>query len=124
MKLLKTVGTRTALAALLLGCPNLQPAGAAAIRVPGDYPTIQAAVDAAASGDEIRIAAGTFTEQVSIRSKNLNLVGEPGAVLKAFPGMSAFTLPEVRNRRGNRFNLARPQGVQSSASLRIAKRER
>src|SRR5215475_2057941 len=94
MKLLKTVGTRTALAALLLGCPNLQPAGAAAIRVPADYPTIQAAVDAAASGDEIRIAAGTYTEQVMITSKNLSLVGESGAVLQAFPTMTRVPLPQ------------------------------
>ncbi|MCK4510157.1 hypothetical protein KAW64_00370, partial [bacterium] len=42
----------------------------------GDYTTIQAAVNAAAaSGDVIYIAAGTYREQVKIDSKSLDLVG-------------------------------------------------
>ncbi len=36
-------------------------AAAAEIHVPGDQPTIQAAIDAAAPGDEIVIAAGTYS---------------------------------------------------------------
>lgn len=92
MKTLRTVATENALAGLVLGWASLQ-ATAAVIRVPAQYPTIQAAVDAAASGDEIRIAPGTYTEQVLIASKNLRLVGAPGTVLKAFAGMTAVTLP-------------------------------
>ena len=91
MKTLQTAA-KTALFGLVLGWANLEATGAV-IWVPAQYPTIQAAVDAAASGDEIRIAAGTYTEQVLITSKDLHLVGEPGAVLKAFPGMTAVTLP-------------------------------
>jgi parallel beta-helix repeat protein len=51
------------------------PQGAlASIVVPRDYPTIQAAVDAAAPGDTVNVKAGTYTEQVVI-AKDLNLRG-------------------------------------------------
>lgn len=56
--------------------------------VPADYPTIQAAVDAAASGDTIRIAPGVYVEQTWINGKNLTLIGQPGTILRAFPGMA------------------------------------
>jgi len=87
MATLQTVLTRTALVGLILSWIHLQ-ATAAVLQVPSQYPNIQAAVDAATFGDEIRIAAGTYTEQVMITSKDLSLIGEPGAVLKAFPGMT------------------------------------
>jgi len=60
---------------------------AAVIHVPADYPTIQAAVDAAQNHDTILIAAGVYTNQVVIENKNLTLSGSPGAVLRATPGM-------------------------------------
>ncbi|PID56621.1 hypothetical protein CSB45_10325 [candidate division KSB3 bacterium] len=43
--------------------------------VPSDYRTIQHAVDAAVSGDFIRIAAGAFHEDVQIKHKALSLRG-------------------------------------------------
>ena len=35
---------------------------AATINVPGDYPTIQGAINASSNGDVINIAAGTYNE--------------------------------------------------------------
>ncbi len=93
---IKTVTVHSGLSALVLAWANFQ-ASAAVLQVPTQYPTIQAAVNAAASGDQIRIAAGTYTEQVMITSKNLRLIGEPGTVLKAFPGMTPVTLPNADN---------------------------
>ena len=52
------------------------PVGAVTIReVPANYPTIQKAVDAAGSGDMIRVAAGTYAEDVTITSKRFSLRG-------------------------------------------------
>ena len=45
------------------------------INVPADQATIQAAVNAAVSGDTINVAAGTYDEQVVIDGKNLTLQG-------------------------------------------------
>ncbi|OEU83263.1 MAG: hypothetical protein BA865_05745 [Desulfobacterales bacterium S5133MH4] len=42
--------------------------------VPGEYPTIQAAVDAANPGDDVVVQKGTYKESVVI-DKNMNLVG-------------------------------------------------
>ncbi|MBD3348872.1 MAG: T9SS type A sorting domain-containing protein [Candidatus Eisenbacteria bacterium] len=50
-------------------------AEAADIYVPGDYGTIQAAIDAAVSGDTIYVGAGTYPEQLKIDGKDLDLVG-------------------------------------------------
>src|SRR6185503_7843099 len=41
----------------------------------GGYATIQAAVDAAVSGDTILIAAGTYREQVTVNGKDISILG-------------------------------------------------
>jgi len=47
------------------------------LRVPGEYPTIQAAVDAAGGGDLILIAPGTYHEIITVkRKKNVILRGD------------------------------------------------
>lgn len=60
----------------------------------GCYSSIQAAVDAAADGDQIVIRPGRYVEQVTIIDKDLTLVGREGAVVQAFPGMEE-TLSEA-----------------------------
>lgn len=65
----------------LLACLSFAaaPATADVLRVPADYPTIQAAADAAAPGDQIRIARGEWCG-ASI-AKRLDLVGEGSATI-------------------------------------------
>ena len=41
------------------------------INVPGDYPTIQGALDAAQDGDIIEVGAGTYTENINYNGKNI-----------------------------------------------------
>ncbi|MBU2462318.1 hypothetical protein KKH65_05540, partial [bacterium] len=49
-------------------------AQAAELYVPSQYPTIQAAINAVATGDTVRVSAGTYTEVVYV-NKGIGLVG-------------------------------------------------
>ena len=71
----RTLMIFTICAAMCVSAISIFPsATAATINVPGDYPTIQAAVNAALPGDTIIVAAGTYNEMVSI-NKPLTLLG-------------------------------------------------
>ena len=48
------------------------------IHVPGDYPTIQAAILAALEGDEIIVAPGTYNEAIFFNGHNITLRSESG----------------------------------------------
>lgn len=61
---------------LLLLAASLGHAGT--IHVPADQPTLQAAVNAAASGDEILLSPGTYTGSVAVSGKSLVLIGLGG----------------------------------------------
>ena len=50
-------------------------ASGATIRVPEDEPTIQDAVDAAAPGDLVLVAPGTYNEAVDVETENLTIRG-------------------------------------------------
>lgn len=63
---------------LVLGLNVITAAPAAAattINVPGDYATIQAAIDSASPGDTIVVAAGTYDEMVVLDKDGLTLQG-------------------------------------------------
>lgn len=48
---------------------------AGTINVPGDYPTIQQAIDAAVNGDVVKVANGTFQENIDLKGKAITLQG-------------------------------------------------
>jgi hypothetical protein len=55
--------------------PATTEASADAIEVPGDYATIQEAVDAATPGDLVLVSPGTYNEAVTITTENIVLRG-------------------------------------------------
>jgi parallel beta-helix repeat protein len=65
--------------------------------VPADYPTIQAALDAASPGDRITIAPGTYVENLTIGKRDLALAGaDPATVIvqAKFPDLPVVTIRE------------------------------
>jgi len=65
-----------------LGLVTAAPVAAATtIHVPGDYPTIQAAIDAAGPGDTIMVAAGTYAAFQVIDKNNIHIIGTEGATV-------------------------------------------
>lgn len=60
--------------AFLGGCGGK--GGTGILRVPADYATIQAAVDASRSGDMVLIAPGTYTEAVKVSTDGITVRGE------------------------------------------------
>jgi parallel beta-helix repeat protein len=78
-------------AALIL---SVRPASAGTTRlVPQQFPTIQAAVDAAVDGDTILIKGGTYVETVSVSGKsNLTITGKGKVVLDVSTEHPGLTL--------------------------------
>jgi hypothetical protein len=56
---------------------SIRRAVAGTINVPGDYPTIQQAINAAANGDVILVGAGVHDENIVISGKSsISLIGQ------------------------------------------------
>ena len=79
-----------AAAAALATCLALvpRPALAAELRVPDQFPTIQAALDAAASGDTVLVEPGSYAENLNFQGKDVELRSTGGAAVTtlAVPG--------------------------------------
>jgi hypothetical protein len=91
-----------ALALLALLCSSVA-ATAATIAVPAQYPSIQAAVDAASPGDVIRVAPGTYQESVRVRRDlpGLTIEGEDPALPPVIVGTPNKSSDGVRVERAD-----------------------
>lgn len=93
-------GSLMAVLALALGSAvpiSLAPPAQAAqvIHVPADQPTIQAAINAASSGDTIEVAAGTYSEHIDFLGKSVELWASSGADSTVIDGSGATSGPVV-----------------------------
>jgi hypothetical protein len=70
------------------------------LHVPRDYPTIQAAVDAASPGDTVKVAAGTYTESVVLR-EGVCLLGSGARRTILDAGGEGRTLVDLTNAPGS-----------------------
>ena len=70
------------------------------INVPGDYPTIQEAIDAAVEGDEVIVAAGTYVELIDFLGKAITLRSADGPTVTTIDGNLAGTVVICRSGEG------------------------
>jgi parallel beta-helix repeat protein len=70
----------------VLAFPGVASAGT--IQVPGDYPTIQAAIDASVDGDTIVVGPGTYEENIDFLGKAITVRGADGPETTVIDGGS------------------------------------
>ncbi len=70
MRLAKTT---ISVLAIWFGIFLARPAYADILRVPGDFPTIQAAITAAEDGDEVEVHPGTYNENINLLGKAITV---------------------------------------------------
>lgn len=85
-------------------------AAAAVIHVPADQPTIQAAINAASSGDTVLVAPGTYNENINFLGKAITIKSSGGAKGTIIDGgkqapVVTFSTGETRNSVLSGFTL-------------------
>ena len=65
---------------------------AATLRVPTDYSTIQAAINAAANGDTVSVLPGTYAEQIDFDGKAITVTSRDGPANTIIDGMGTVTV--------------------------------
>ena len=98
------------------------------INVPGDFPTIQLAIDAAVNGDEILVAPGTYVENLDYSGKTIIIRSTGGAdattIQPLSPGAGpAFAFPvavagSTTFKRGIETSVLRLEPLPSAATCR------
>ncbi len=70
-------------------------AAADVLDVPGDFPTIQEAIDAAVAGDEVVVAPGVYNEKIDFQGKAITVRCASGAAVTVISGAGLPPAPVV-----------------------------
>jgi hypothetical protein len=110
-------------ASLALGVSRT--AGAATIRVPADQPTIQQAINAAATGDTVLVSPGIYLEAIDFGGKIVSVISEQGpevTIIDANGTQSAVTFMsgETRNAVISGFTIRGGRNIYSGAGVYVA----
>ncbi|MFH1325147.1 MAG: hypothetical protein ABIH49_00055 [archaeon] len=115
------MGKKRLLIILLVFLFVFQFVSGATINVPGDYVTIQEAIDAASAGDVINVGAGMYVEDLTIITDNLEIVGEDKTItiIKGIANVPIASYPlaipnidiQANNVKINGFNVQSPDYV-------------
>lgn len=79
---------------------------AATIHVPGDQPTIQAAIDVANTGDVVLVDAGTYSENINFSGKAITVKSASGAKVTIIDGGKAGPVATFNSGEGSKSILA------------------
>ncbi len=79
-----TIAAVAAISFCLIG--GTTPAAADILHVPGDFPTIQAAIDAAMDRDEVEVHPGTYNENINLLGKSITVRSSDGAGVTTIDG--------------------------------------
>jgi len=95
------------------------------IHVPGDQPTIQAGIGAAANGDTVLVAAGIYYENINFNGKAITVTSEQGAGVTIIDGQShgsvaTFATSEGPNSTLSGFTLQNGQSGFDDGGVRIS----
>src|SRR3954454_18311242 len=76
------------------------------IRVPSDQATIQGAISAAANGDTVLIAPGTYTENLNFSGKAITVTSEQGPQFTIVDGGALAPVVSITNGEGRQSVLS------------------
>ena len=90
------------------------PAVADILHVPGDYPTIQEAIDAAMDGDEVEVHPGTYNETINFLGKAISVYSTDGPDVTIIDAQQTGTVVTCDSAEGSDSVL---EGSRSPAAM-------
>lgn len=82
---------------LLFAAPPMTARATATLNVPADFPTLQAAINAASDGDTVLVAPGTYTENIDFLGKAITVESAQGPGSTVIDGGNQATVVSFRS---------------------------